>query len=257
MSYFDSQGVRLYYEDEGAGDPVLLIPGWGGSVAELAPIRERLTKQYRVIAVDPPGSGKSGPQPRTYTAGYYRDDVPHFLALLEALDAAPAHLVGFSDGGEYELLLAALHPSCARSLVVWGAAGSLGSNAEMADLMASVIDNPIPPMASFAEYLKATYGEQNARIMTKSAGGALRKMIEAGGDISRSVADHIRCPATLVTGEHDFLATPTLVSEMAAAIRDGEFIEVKGASHPVHHEQGERLLEIISSRLDRVVTAAG
>lgn len=252
MSYFESQGARLYYEDEGAGEPVLVIPGWGGSIAELTPIRNELSQRYRVIAVDPPGSGKSGPQPRTYTAGYYRDDVPHFVALIDALAATPAHLAGFSDGGEYALLLAALHPSYARSLVVWGAAGSLGSNAEMADLMANVIDDPIPPMAGFAEYLKATYGEQNARIMARSSGSALRKMIEGGGDLSRSVAHQIGCPATLITGEHDFLASPALVSSMARAIPDAEFVEVKGANHPVHHEQGERLLELISAHFARV-----
>jgi valacyclovir hydrolase len=251
MSYFDSHGVRLYYEEEGAGDPVLLIPGWGGSIAEFAAIRSQLAKQYRVIAVDPPGSGKSGPQPRTYTPGYYREDVPHFVALLQALDATPAHLVGFSDGGEYELLIAALHPSCARSLVVWGAAGSLGSSPEIADLMSSVIDNPIPPTAGFAEYMKATYGEQNARIMTRSAGSAFRKIIEGGGDLSRTLADKILCPATLITGEGDFVATPALVSDMARAIPNGEFVEVKGAAHPVHLEQGDHLIEIITSRLAR------
>lgn len=252
MSYFDREGARLYYEDEGTGEPVLLIPGWGGSIAELAPIRQLLAQRYRVVAVDPPGSGKSGPQPRTYTAGYYRDDVPHFVALLEALGAAPAHLVGFSDGGEYELLLAALHPEKARSLAVWGAAGSLGSNPEMADLMTSVIDDPIPPMAGFSDYMKATYGEQNARIMTRSAGAAFRKMIEAGGDLSRPVAGQIRCPATLITGEHDFLATPALVADMARAIPAGEFVEVKGAGHPVHHEQPEKLMEIIAGHFARL-----
>jgi valacyclovir hydrolase len=69
--------------------------------------------------------------------------------------------------------------------------------------------------------------------------------MEAGSDISRSRAANISCPALLITGEHDFLATPALVAAMARALPEGEFLEAKGASHPVHLEQPEWLVETI------------
>jgi pimeloyl-ACP methyl ester carboxylesterase len=53
----------------------------------------------------------------------------------------------------------------------------------------------------------------------------------------------------LITGENDFLATPALVSDMAGAIAKGEFIEAKGAGHPVHHEQGDWLTSTITGWL--------
>jgi valacyclovir hydrolase len=142
VAWFDHGETRIYYEESGTSDPVLLLPGWGGTIDELAPLREALAPNFRVLAADVPGSGKSGPQPRTYTPTYYRDDALVFLAMLDAIGAAPAHLVGFSDGGEYELLMAALKPSAVRSVVTWGAAGSVGTNLQMADAMASVVDAP-------------------------------------------------------------------------------------------------------------------
>lgn len=249
MAIFTYGDTNLYYEESGAGEPLLLITGWGGTIDEFASLREELARSFRVIAVDAPGSGNSGPQPRTYTSTYYRDDIPLFLALLEALEATPAHLAGFSDGGEYELLMAAEYPECARSLVTWGAAGTLGTDAQFADLMANVIDDPIPPMTGFSEYMKGAYGEENARTMTRSAAAAFRTIIEAGGDISRSQADKIRCPALLITGEHDFLASPAVVRELAGAMANVEFKEAAGAGHPVHMECPDWLTRTVSTWL--------
>jgi valacyclovir hydrolase len=252
MAWFERGEMRVYYEESGSGEPVLLLPGWGGSIDEFGGLREALaTAGFRVIAADLPGSGKSGPQPRTFTPSYFADDAAVFLEMLDALGAAPAHLAGFSDGGEYALVMAEQRPAAVRSLVTWGAAGSTGTNLEMAEMMMTVVDQPIPLMAGFSEYLKATYGEANARVMTQSAGRSFRAIMEAGGDISRSRAGESACPALLITGEHDFLATPALVSDMAAAIPGGEFLEAKGASHDVYAEQPEWLTQTVVGWLGR------
>lgn len=245
MTWFDHGEVRVYYEESGAGDPVLLLPGWGGTIDEFTPLREALSQKFRVIAADVPGSGKSGPQPRTYTPSYYGDDATVFLALLDAVGVSSAHLVGFSDGGEYELLMAARQPNAARSLVTWGSAGSLPNAPEMTGAFSSLVDDPIPPLADFSAYMKATYGAANARVMAQSLAPSLRAIMDAGGDISRSHAASIACPALLITGEHDFLATPALVSAMAQAIPHGEFLEAKGAGHGLYHDQPEWLTETV------------
>ena len=161
-------------------------------------------------------------------------------------------MVGFSDGGEYELLMAALKPDAVRSLTTWGSAGSLGDPPEMTDMMVTLVDSPIPEMEGFSQYMKATYGADNARTMTQSAAKTWRTIIEqSGGDISLSRAGNISCPALLITGENDFLANPALVSELARAIPKGEFVEAKGASQPVHVEQPEWLVETITSWLSK------
>ncbi len=245
MGWFGYAGGRIYYEESGEGEPVLLLPGWGGSIEDLAPLREGLAPNFRVIAADLPGTGKSEPQPRQYTPSYFHDDARSCIAMLEAIDASPAHLVGYSDGGEYALLMAALQPKIARSIVTWGAGGQLANIHEMPDWFYNVVDSPIPPMKEFSEYMKSAYGEASARVMAQSAGKALRAIMEAGGEISRSRAADISCPALLITGEHDPFAPPALVSEMANATRRGEFLEAVGASHAVHRERSEWLVETV------------
>lgn len=245
MTTFEHDGVSINYEESGAGEPLLIMPGWGGTIDELMPQRQALATRFRVIAADLPGSGKSGPQPRRYATTYYQDDATTMLALLRSLGAVPAHLVGFSDGGEYALVMAANAPQSVRSVVTWGSAGKLPDAPELAAAMSSLIDAPIPPMQGFSEYMKATYGEANARAMTKSLGEVLLAIMKAGGDISRSRAKSITCPALLITGEQDFLAPPALVSDIAGAIPGGEFVEAKGAGHAIHHEQSGWLTETI------------
>jgi valacyclovir hydrolase len=252
MSWFEHGGSRIYFEEEGAGDPVLLLPGWAGSIEEFAPLRAALSPKFRVIAADLPGSGKSEPQPRNYPPTYYHDDARGFLALIEHLSATPAHLVGFSDGGEVGLVMAEQKPDAARSLFTWGAAGQIPATADgMLEAMENIVDNPIEPMKEFSQYLKVAYGEENARSMAASFASALRAIIRSGGDISRANAARIVCPALLATGEQDFVATPALVSEIAQAIGHAEFVEVRAASHAIHHEQPDWLVTTASNWLSR------
>ncbi len=106
-----------------------------------------------MIAADVPGSGRSGPQPRTYTPSYYHDDARVFLAMLDSVVASPACLVGFSDGGEYALLMATQRPEAVRSVVTWGSVGALPQAPELTEAFSALIDDPIPPLAAFSAYM--------------------------------------------------------------------------------------------------------
>jgi valacyclovir hydrolase len=246
MAWFEHEGSRIYYEDEGTGEEVLLLPGWGGTIEEFRPLREALATEYRVIAADLPGSGRSGPQPRLYTESYYEDDSETLLLLLERVAPGGAHLVGFSDGGEYALRMAELRPDLVRSVVAWGAAGKLVEPMlGMLDAFYNLMEAPIEPLRDFAEYMKASYGETNARLMVQSFTNALRAKIAVDGDISRASAGEIRCPVLLISGENDFLATPSLAADMAAAIPNGRHVEVKGAGHDVHRSHGDWLARTV------------
>src|SRR6266568_8767772 len=111
MAWFEQGTSRLYYEAQGSGDPVLVLPGLFGSIEEFSDLRDALVVAgYRVIAADLPGSGRSEPQPRTYTATFFEDDARSFTALLQNLATGPAHLIGFSDVGMTSSLMAALAP---------------------------------------------------------------------------------------------------------------------------------------------------
>ncbi len=208
----------------------------------------------QAIAADLPGSGRSEPQPRAYPPTYYADDARSFTALLDHLQAEPAHVIGFSDGGEVALLMAEFTPARVRSVAVWGAAGSIPeSHRPGLDMLASIVDNPED---TFGTYLRATYGEANARATVQNLVRALRAIIDSDGDISLSRAGEIRCPVLFIAGEQDFIAPPTHVSELAAHIPTAEVRQVEGAGHWVHQERTEWLVQTIREWLDRHATLA-
>jgi pimeloyl-ACP methyl ester carboxylesterase len=241
MAWHGPPGRQLYYEDSGRGDAVVLMPGWGGSIADLGRLRRDLAGGFRVVAIDLPGSGRSQPQPRHYTPGYYHEDAAVLLGLLDALGIGAAHLAGFSDGGEEVLLMAALRPGCALSVFTWGATGQIVASDADLDELATAITSPAGAMAPLAAYLADAYGTANATIMTQTWASSMRGILEAGGDISRSLAARIRCPALLVAGTYDKFCSPEMTREMAEAIPRGRFAEAHGAGHEIHISHGDWL----------------
>ena len=245
MAWHGPDGRQLYYEDTGRGDAVLLMPGWAGTIVEFYRLRAELASGFRVIAADLPGSGRSQPQPRRYPPSYYRDDAQVLLGLLDELGVDAAHLVGSSDGGEEALLMAGLEPARALSVVTWGAAGQIVASPDQLDELAHVVDRPGGPLKELAAYLAEAYGADGARIMTGSWAEAMREIIGAGGDVSRSRAPSISCPALLITGSYDPFCPPALVRDMADAIPRGTFLEADGGHDLYQSHQGWLVSTII------------
>jgi valacyclovir hydrolase len=241
MAWHGLPGRQLYYEDSGRGDAVVLMPGWGGSIADLSRLRRDLAGGFRVVVVDLPGSGRSQPQPRHYTPGYYHEDATTLLGLLDALGIGAAHLAGFSDGGEEALLMAALRPGCALSVFTWGAIGQIAASQADLDELATAITSPSDALAPLAAHLTAAYGPATATIMTQTWSSAMRGILDAGGDVSRCLAARIRCPALLVAGTYDRFCSPEKTRELAEAIPHGQFVEAHGAGHDIHISHGDWL----------------
>jgi valacyclovir hydrolase len=233
MTWYGPKGQHIYYEDAGRGDAVVLLPGWGGSIIDLQRLHAELVGGFRVIAVDLPGSGRSQPQPRRYPSTYYLDDARVLLGLLDELRVDVAHLVGFSDGGEEALLMAALQPARALSVVTWGAAGQVVASPELLRSLARLLNDPVDELKPLAAYLAEHYGVDEARVMANSWAEALTAVIDAGGDVSRSRAAHITCPALLIGGTYDPFCPPALVQEMADAIARGTYVQADGG-HDLH-----------------------
>src|SRR6476620_9240096 len=129
MAWFERAPVRIRYEESGSGDPVLLLPGLGGRIEELTSVIDGLSPDFRVLAAALPGSGPPDAIPRAFTPDYYEVDAHTMAGFVREVIGGAAHLVGFSDGGEVALLMAIQDPTVARSVAVWGAAGSLPAEA--------------------------------------------------------------------------------------------------------------------------------
>lgn len=111
-------GIKLYYETYGQGEPLLLLHGNGQSISAFSGQIPELAKHYQVIAVDTRAQGQSTNGKQTLTYDLFAEDMS---ALLKALNIPAANVVGWSDGGNTGLSLALHHPQQVKKLVTMGA----------------------------------------------------------------------------------------------------------------------------------------
>ena len=115
---FTHDGVRLYYEVYGSGEPLLLVHGNGGSIADLSAQVAYFRKRYKVIAMDSRDQGKSSDSSDKLTYEKMTDDL---AALLDHLKTGPVNVLGWSDGGIEALLLAIRHPTKVKKVAAMAA----------------------------------------------------------------------------------------------------------------------------------------
>lgn len=122
MPYANNQGVKIYYEVEGQGPPLMMGHGGLGdmSVWKDYGYVDRLKEQYRVILMDSRGHGKSD---KLYDSSQYGYQlmVTDVITLLDHLGIDKTHYWGWSLNGLTAFGLAKHHPERLRSLIIGGA----------------------------------------------------------------------------------------------------------------------------------------
>jgi pimeloyl-ACP methyl ester carboxylesterase len=116
VGYAPVNGLKMYYEVHGSGDPVVLLHGafmtitnnWTGWIGELS-------KTRKVIAVELQGHGRTADIDRDISSANLADDV---AALLDHLKIPRADLIGYSMGGGVAMQCAIRHPEKVRKVVV-------------------------------------------------------------------------------------------------------------------------------------------
>jgi pimeloyl-ACP methyl ester carboxylesterase len=114
MSYAQTNGISLYYEEHGTGDPLILLHGGFGSVETFSGVREALAASRRLVLVDLQGHGRTPEVDRPLKIETLADDV---AGLIEQLGGT-ADVLGYSFGGEVALRLGIQHPERVRTHVV-------------------------------------------------------------------------------------------------------------------------------------------
>lgn len=135
MPSFESDGVEIQFDDVGAGDPIVLIHGWGSSaqhnfgdtgISGDVGLISMLARRFRVIAMDCRGHGRSAKPHRQELHGKYIYGRPQMAAdvvgLLDHLELARASVVGYSMGSSIALELMLKHPDRLRAAVLGGIA---------------------------------------------------------------------------------------------------------------------------------------
>lgn len=108
-------GVRLFYEETGNGEPLVMAHGSWGDHHNWDLVVPALAERYRVITYDRRGHSQSE---RPETQGSFDEDADDLAALIEALGIAPALVVGNSGGSIIALKVAVRWPEVLRALVV-------------------------------------------------------------------------------------------------------------------------------------------
>jgi len=117
-STFTHDGIKLYYEIYGSGEPVLLVHGNGGSIGNFKAQIEYFRRHYKVIAMDSRDQGRSGDSTDNITYEKMTDDL---AALLDHLQSGPVYVLGWSDGGIEGLLLGIRHPAKVKKIAAMAA----------------------------------------------------------------------------------------------------------------------------------------
>jgi len=151
--YAAVNGLKMYYEVHGSGEPVVLLHGafmtitnnWTGWIAELA-------KTRKVIAVEMQGHGRTGDIERDISGANLADDV---AALLDHLKIPKADLIGYSMGGGVAMHCAIRHPDKVRRVVVISSAFRRdGMVKEAAELLPTLTADHFKGSPIEAEYKK-------------------------------------------------------------------------------------------------------
>jgi 3-oxoadipate enol-lactonase len=129
MAFVENQGARIYWDEQGQGEPILLIMGLGYPSYLWHRMRPVLAQRYRTLALDNRGSGQSDAPPGPYAITVMAADA---AAVLDAAGVESAHVFGLSMGGMIAQEFALQYPRRVRSLVL-GCTAAGGPNAVRAE----------------------------------------------------------------------------------------------------------------------------
>jgi pimeloyl-ACP methyl ester carboxylesterase len=177
-------GIQLYYEIYGSGEPLIMLHGNGGSINAFKFQIPFFEKYYQVIAIDSRLQGKSGGSPDTISYELMASD---FCGLLDFLHIKSANVLGWSDGGIDGLLMALNCPGKVKKLAVSGANTVPDSTA--------LYPNDLKGMKDFL----ANPGN------TSDTSKALVQMMIDQPNILYSDLKQIRCPVLVMAGDQDMI----------------------------------------------------
>ncbi|PHR91763.1 MAG: alpha/beta hydrolase [Robiginitomaculum sp.] len=247
----EMDGLHVRYRDEGKADaPVLvLIHGFSHSLEGWDGLSAGLTDTYRVVRMDLPGHGLTGPDAR---ARYSNADTVVFVEqFLDALDIKNATLVGSSLGGLVAWRLAQTHPERVDKLVLIAPGGySINGVTE--------VPAPVPdmakyyftqaPMVAVSAANKALYSDPSklseARIiqiqhmMTREGNGEAMLLRAASFTLPEPTADlaDVQAPTLLLWGDKDAMVPVAHGEKFVSAMPTAQLIVYENIGHVPHEE---------------------
>ena len=244
MPYAQVKDLQLYYETQGTGEPLLLIPGFATGLWTWFKQVPALAEQFRVIAYDPRGVGRSDKPEQPFNMRTLADDI---AGLLEALNIKEAHVLGTSFGGFVAQEFALAYPRLTRSLVLCctsfgGARHLLPAQSTLAAFATSEGVNSEArarknlALAFSPEYLAENGAEFETvidqRLRNPVAEAAFIQQLQAAATFDAADrVDDITAPTLIVTGDGDAVVPAENSRNLAAAIPRAQLLIIEAGSH--------------------------
>lgn len=285
MESIEIKDTSLAYVEHGRGDPLVLVHGSASDYRTWQGQHEALAGQFRVIAYSRRYHWPNVPIPAgvDYAMAEHVDDLE---ALLQALDAAPAHLVGHSYGAFLCLLLALRAPHLVRTLVLAEPpvitlfVSPTPKPLELLKLLATrpstavallrfVATGVVPAtrafrkgdvdagLRSFGNAVFGRGGYDRFSALRKEQVQDNRTNIRAellGSGFAPLAADHVRrvaVPVLLVTGQRSIGLFHRLTDRLAELLPHAERVEIPEALHAMHEDNAPAYTDAVLSFLSR------
>ncbi len=250
MPYAEREGTKIYWTEQGSGDPLLLIMGLGYTHDMWHRTLPVVSKQFRTIAFDNRGVGRSDCPAGPYTMAAMAADA---AAVLDAAGVPDAHVFGISMGGMIAQEFALSRPERVRRLILGctacggpravraeaDATAVLMNRAQMAPEQA--IEATIPFVYDVATPRSRIEEDLEIRRRTMPAPQGYMGQLQAIlGWKSYDRLDGITAPTLVIHGANDRLVPPGNGELIAELVRGAEWCLLPEASHIFTTDQPER-----------------
>lgn len=262
MPQIDTPGGALWYEQQGAGTPFVLLPGLGRHLRHWNGLDTLLAEHFQVITYDPMGTGLSSGRAAFSVEGLALE----VLSLLDALGIRQAHLLGLSLGGMVALAFSAAYPERVLSqFVINSSIGGLGiprlERAALDAMVRSAIwkDRWLEFVLPVALGPRVSFERQRAIMIEWS-----RLESEVGPISSWVTTQHfyaatqfrltpsvsqLSVPTYILYGTEDRFVTPNNSLAMGRAVPKSHVIAVEGAGHELHLEDPHELVRLVEKAI--------
>jgi len=251
MAYLDRDGVRIYYEQRGAGPAVLLSHGYSASARMWQGQMDALSDSYHLIAWDMRGHDRSD-SPDSPALYSHEATIADMAAVLDACGADRAVIAGLSLGGFMSLAFHLAHPARATALMLFDTGpgyrkddGREGWN-RIADSMAVAYEKKgLAAAGASAEVAVARH--RSADGLAHAARGMLA---QTDGRVIESLPA-ITVPTLVLVGENDAQFRPS-ADYMAAKIPGAGKVILARAGHAANIDQPAAFNAAVRAFLDRL-----
>jgi|SRR5215469_12035270 len=241
MAYVENQGARIYWDEQGMGDPSLLIMGLAYPSCMWFRTRAVLSKQFRTIAFDNRGIGNSDVPPGPYPIALMASDA---AAVLDAAGLDSAHVFGVSMGGMIAQEFALQYPKRVRSLILGctAAGGPTSVRAEQDAIQMLMTRDRMTPEQTLQAPVPFIYDSATPRKLIDEDLAVRRPWLpRSEGYIAQlqgilawegySRLSAITAPTLVIHGQSDRLVPPGNGKLIAERIPGAKLVMIPSASH--------------------------